>query len=210
MLANTFKYKQYFSKKQNDTMKKSIIIATAFLLLGCNSSTNNQAENKIPASGTAASSSAINSVPPSATGTEISVTLTGGANAGTYTAASAGPTCSEGLTGKNSFGNQYSVQGKADNEFSSLQLIIDDKDAAKNGTDKFYLKVAFGKILHGKAYQINGGTTFLSIPKTGSGRATLDESGNTKTVTIEGKTKDGVGISAKIVCHGVETPNGVQ
>jgi hypothetical protein len=109
------------------------------------------------------------------------------------------------LTGANSFGNQYSVKGKADNEFSSLQLIIDNKDAAKKGTDKFYIKVAFGKILQGKSYEINGGTSFLTSAKTGSGKATLMESGSTKTVVVEGKTADGVGISATIKCNSVIT-----
>ena len=55
-------------------------------------------------------------------GTKMTVVLTGGANAGSYTASSAEATCSMGLTGEKSFGNQYSVSGKADNEFSSLQL----------------------------------------------------------------------------------------
>src|ERR1700753_4400215 len=72
-----------------------------------------------------------------AVGTAITVKLTGGANAGTFTATSAEPTCSMGLTGAKSFGNQYSVSGKKDNEFSSLQLIVDDYAAAKGGTTKF-------------------------------------------------------------------------
>lgn len=138
-------------------------------------------------------------------GSEISVTLTGGANAGTYHVASKETTCSEGLTGDNSFGNQYSEKGKADNELSSLQLIIDDKNAAKSGTNVFYLKVAFGKILQGKAYEINGGSSTIDMPKSGSGKATLSVSGSTKTVTIEGKTADGVGISATIKCNSVIT-----
>jgi hypothetical protein len=110
-----------------------------------------------------------------AAGSEISVTLTGGANAGTYHVISKETTCSEGLTGDNSFGNQYSEKGKKDNELSSLQLIIDNKDAAKKGTNKFYLKVAFGKLLKGKSYEINGGTSFLTLSKTGSGKATLSK-----------------------------------
>ena len=112
--------------------------------------------------------------------------------------------------GEKSFGNQYSVNGKADNEFSSLQLIIDDKDAAKSGTGIFYLKVGFGKILKGKSYEINGGSSMMNIPKSGSGKAVLILSGSTKIVKIEGKTADGVGISASIACHGVVTANGIQ
>ena len=187
-------------------MKKIITLTTTLLLLSCNNSGNKTTKTSDTSNSNATAKQSSNEASGSgAAGTEITVTLTGGANAGTYTATSADATCSEGLTGANSFGNQYSVKGKADNELSSLQLIIDDKDAAKKGTDKFYIKVAFGKILLGKKYEINGGTSFLTLAKTGSGKATLMESGSTKTVVVEGKTADGVGISATIKCNSVIT-----
>jgi|GEM_PF-4254168 len=85
-----------------------------------------------------------------AVGTTITGKITGGPNAGSFLATSVDPTCSMGLTGPKSFGNQYSVSGKADNEFSSLQLIVDDYEAAKKGTDKFYVKVAFWQKTHGQ------------------------------------------------------------
>ncbi|HET7117059.1 MAG TPA: hypothetical protein VFI29_11240 [Hanamia sp.] len=187
-------------------MKKIITFAATLFLLSCNNNGNKPAKTSGNGDSNPTSNPATNDAPGSgAAGTEINVTLTGGPNAGTYTATSADPTCSEGLTGDNSFGNQYSEKGKADNELSSLQLIIDDKDAAKKGTDKFYLKVAFGKILKGKSYEINGGTSFLEMPLTGSGKATLMESGSIKTVVVEGKTADGVGISATIKCNSMIT-----
>lgn len=190
-------------------MKKLIIIFTALLIFGCNSATNNKAANT-PSDNASATTPKTEETTSGSAGSEISVTLTGGANAGTYTATSADPTCSEGLTGDKSFGNQYSAKGKADNEFSSLQLIIDDRDAAKNGTDKFYLKVTFGKILQGKSYEINGGSSSINMPKSGSGKATLTENGGTKTVVIEGKTADGVVISAKLICNKIMTANGIE
>ncbi|MBS1747556.1 MAG: hypothetical protein JST21_15425 [Bacteroidetes bacterium] len=136
--------------------------------------------------------------------------LTGGANAGTYHVTSKETTCSEGLTGDNSFGNQYSESGKADNELSSLQLIIDDKNAAKNGTDKFSISIGFGKLMSGKTYNISTRDNNSGFKPSGSGKATLTESGNTKTVVIEGKTADGVGISATLTCNQIMTANGVQ
>lgn len=172
-------------------MKKIITLAAMLLALSCNNNgnktdktsgnDNSNAAAKTPTEDTSGSDAA---------GSEITVTLTGGPNAGTYTATSAETTCSEGLAGKNSFGNQYSAKGKADNELSSLQLIIDDKNAAKLGTDKFSVEVKFGKLLGGKSYSINT----RDNSKEGSGKATLTESGGTKTVMIEGKTADGVGI----------------
>ncbi len=140
-------------------------------------------------------------------GSKITVKITGGANAGTYTATSAEVTCSMGLTGDKSFGNQYSIDSKSDKEFSSLQLIVDDYDAAKAGTDKFLVTVGFGKILSSTSYTIN---TQSDDSKKGSGHLTIKESGNEKTVTIEGKTEDGVEISATIVCYNVMTANGVK
>ncbi|GLU50571.1 hypothetical protein [Dyadobacter frigoris] len=144
-----------------------------------------------------------------APGTIISGTLTGGTNAGAFSATSVDPTCSMGLTGPKSFGNQYSVSGKADKEFSSLQLLVDDYEAAKKGTDKFYIKVAFGKRLMGKSYEVNNSDNSIAGKKQGSGgKLTVKESGSSKTVTITGKTADGVVINATIVCNAVVTMPG--
>jgi hypothetical protein len=132
--------------------------------------------------------------------TTMTVTLTGGANAGSYTANSPEATCSRGLTGSNSFGNQYSARNKSDKELSSLQLIVDDYDAARRGTDQFYVKIAFGKVLMGNKYEINGSTNSMAGPKQGKGRLTLTESGGKKTVVIEGETKDGVKVKATLTC----------
>ena len=188
-------------------MNKILTLAVTFLLLSCNNNGNkSKTDLEKEISNTTTSPNPTENAGNNSTGSEISVTLTGGSNAGTYTATSADPTCSEGLTGDKSFGNQYSAKGKADNELSTVQLIIDNKDDAKNGTNKFSLQVGFGKILGGKSYQINSGDN----SKAGSGTATLTESGSTKTVVVEGKTSDGVGISATITCHHIMTANGVQ
>lgn len=197
-----------FNQYKKINMKKIITFAATLLLLNCNNNGNKSAKTADDANSNATTNPATNEASGgSATaGSEITVTLTGGPNAGTYTATSAETTCSEGLTGDNSFGNQYSAKGKADNVLSSLQLIIDDKNAAKQGTDKFSVEVKFGKLLGGKSYSINT----RDNSKEGSGTATLTESGSTKTVVIEGKTADGVGISATITCQHVMTANGVQ
>lgn len=187
-------------------MKKLLIISLSISLFACNS--NSTSTTKTADSTTDKTSAA----PTISVGgaTKITVQLTGGANAGSYTASSDEPTCSMGLTGPKSFGNQYSVNGKANNEFSSLQLLVDDYDAAKAGTDKFYIKVSFGKVLEGKAYEISGSDNSLSGKKQGSGKLTLVESGNTKTATITGKTADGVTIDATLICNSVVTASGGQ
>lgn len=183
-------------------MKQSTVILAALLLWACNNPIKKSAAG---ATDSAATSTVVAALPDNkAAATEITVTLTGGANAGTYTASSTEPTCSEGMAGEKSFGNQYSDGGKKDNELSSLQLIINDKDAAKSGTDKFYISVIIGKLMDGKRYFINGGVDFEGLTdKGGNGKATFTEAGGTKIVAVEGKTAAGVGISATIKCNNV-------
>lgn len=190
-------------------MKKFIPLIAAALFFGCQSTSNNKTTT-IATGNTSASTTKTEKSTSGTVGSDISVTLTGGTNAGTYHVTSKNPTCSEGLTGDNSFGNQYSEKGKADNELSSLQLIIDDKNAAKNGTDKFSISLGFGKLLGGKTYNISTLDNNSGFKPSGSGKATLTEKDGTKTVVIEGKTADGVGISATIVCNKIITANGIQ
>jgi hypothetical protein len=184
-------------------MKKITIIASVFFLLGCNNSSGRKAvatgdtDNNLSANSDAYAQGSF--------GSEITVTLTGGPNAGTYTVTSKDPTCSEGLTSDHSFGNQYSEKDRKDNELSTVQLVIDDKDAAKTGTTHFSLEVGFGKLLDGKSYSINTRNDHSGRPAEGSGKATLMESGGARTVVIEGKTADGVSISATIKCNAVIT-----
>jgi hypothetical protein len=189
-------------------MKKLIVPFLAILILASCSNSDSKKTNDVAT--TTADKPAVKSAPPGSAGTQITVALNGGVNAGSYTASSAEATCSMGLTGEKSFGNQYSVSGKADNEFSSLQLIVDDYEAAKSGTEKFYIKVAFGKRLMGNKYEINGSDNFLAGKKQGSGKLTITETGGSKLVHVEGKTSDRVGITADITCNTTLTMNNGQ
>ena len=186
-------------------MKKIFVsVFSVLLMTACNNTSDTKKSDAVtPADKPVIAAS-------SGSGTEIKLTLTGGANAGVYSAVSAEPTCSMGLTGEKSFGNQYSVSGKADNEFSSLQLLVDDYEAAKAGTEKFYIKVAFGKRLVGKAYEINGSDNSIAGKKQGSGKITITETGGNKVAHVEGKTSDGVGITADITCLSTITTNNGQ
>ena len=182
-------------------MKKIITIFFAAVLMSCSNGNSTKAET------TTVSETKATATESTSGGSKITVKITGGANAGTYSATSTEVTCSMGLAGDKSFGNQYSIDTKSDKEFSSLQLIVDDYDAAKAGTDNFLVTVGFGKILGGNSYTID---TQSEDSKKGSGHLTLKESGSEKTVTIEGKTTDGVEISATLVCYNVMTADGVK
>ncbi|WP_435356096.1 hypothetical protein [Emticicia sp. SJ17W-69] len=132
----------------------------------------------------------------------IKLIMVSGPNAGNYTANSDKTTCSCGLTGEKSFGNQFSQKVAKDNDFSSLQLIVDDKDAALKGTNNFYIKVAFGKILVGKKYEIDGRNSGIGFTKKmGKGICTLTKHGKSYDAHIVGETSDGVKIDATLVCN---------
>lgn len=176
-------------------MEKIIVHIAAIFFLSCNTT-----ESPKEKSTEVSKPEAEKNISSGSAATQIKVTLTGGANSGSYSATSAEATCSMGLTGEKSFGNQYSVSGKADNEFSSLQLLVDDYEAAKSGTDKFYIKAAFGKRLQGNKYEINGSDNTTAGKKQGSGKLKITESGNGKTAHVEGKTDAGVSIVADITC----------
>lgn len=134
------------------------------------------------------------------TATTIHLTVQGGPHAGTYDAESKDITCTYGFAGPGTWGNQYSVTGKTPNEFSSLQLIVDAKDAA-DGTDQFLMTVGFGELMKDgySEHTINTGKS--ASKKQGSGTIRIDDRKTGGKVTFKGKTEDGVGLEGSIDCH---------
>jgi hypothetical protein len=141
------------------------------------------------------------------TATTIHLVVTGGPHAGTYEAKSENLTCTYGFAGKGSWGNQYSVQGKGANEFSSLQLIVPDTKDAADGTDKFLITAGFGELMKPSwsEHTINTGASLSGVSddvkKEGSGTITIEDKGKTGKVSFKGKTKDNVGLEGTIDCH---------
>jgi hypothetical protein len=141
------------------------------------------------------------------TATTIHLVVDGGPHAGTYDAKSENLTCTYGFAGKGSWGNQYSVQGKGANEFSSLQLIVPDTKDAADGTDKFLITVGFGELMKPtwSEHTINTGASLGGVSddvkKEGSGTITIEDKGKTGKVSFKGKTKDNVGLEGTIDCH---------
>jgi hypothetical protein len=77
----------------------------------------------------------------------VHVVITGGANAGTYDGTTDRGGCSAGMTGKGSWGNQFSLVKENDpKKLNSVQLIVPGAKAAASGTHEFFLNVAFGRI----------------------------------------------------------------
>lgn len=125
----------------------------------------------------------------------VEVTVTGGEFEGNYSGSVPDGGCSRGATGENTFGLQYSTA--EDVELSSVQLIVNDADAAAGGTEDFMTSFTFGDLLEGT-------TVDISPPKeSGTGTVTVDDRGDTATITIEGETSDGMAIHATVECHSV-------
>lgn len=122
----------------------------------------------------------------------VDLTLTGGDAAGTYSGSVPDGGCSRGPTGEGTFGLQYSTSNEVD--LTSVQIIVEDREAAASGTDLFLATVGIGDAI---TYRIR------PPEDDGSGTLTLDDRGDTATIRIEAETVDGVGIDATVTCHSV-------
>lgn len=126
----------------------------------------------------------------------VEVTVSGGALEGTYSGSVADGGCSRGATGENTFGLQYSTD--QDVELSSLQLVANDASAASSGgSDDFMTTLTFGDLLSGTSVDIN------PPESEGTGTVSIDDRGDTATISIEGETSDGAMIDATVECHSV-------
>jgi hypothetical protein len=129
----------------------------------------------------------------------IHVVITGGAHAGTYNGSTDRGGCSAGMTGKGSFGNQYSLPKENDPKvLNSVQIIVPDAKAAASGTHNFFLNVAFGRIFKRVAeYKVE------PQKKLGTGTITVHDKGSTATINFDAKTADGVHVVGTIDCKSV-------
>ncbi|HEX3577424.1 MAG TPA: hypothetical protein VHY33_02575 [Thermoanaerobaculia bacterium] len=129
----------------------------------------------------------------------VHVVITGGKHAGTYDGSTDRGGCSAGMTGKGSFGNQYSLPKENDPKvLNSVQIIVPDAKAAANGTHNFSLTVAFGRIFKRDAeYKVE------TEKKSGTGTITVHDKGSTATINFDAKTADGVHLVGTVDCRSV-------
>jgi hypothetical protein len=129
----------------------------------------------------------------------VHLLITGGANAGTYDGSVDKGGCSAGLTGKGSFGNQYSLpKEKNPKVLNSVQLVVPDAKAAAKGTHNFLLKIGFGPIFKRAAEYVVD-----AEHKSGSGTVTVADKGKTAIVTFDATTSAGVKLKGTIDCKSV-------
>jgi hypothetical protein len=129
----------------------------------------------------------------------VELTITGGEFAGSYAGSVPDGGCSRGATGENTFGLQYSTVDE-DVDFSSVQLVVNDAAAAAAGTDNFFATIQMGPLLTGDPNMV---LTIDPGGEQGTGTATVDDRGDSATITIQGETADGVGIQANVTCNSV-------
>ena len=133
----------------------------------------------------------------------VQLTVTGGANAGKYSASSERGGCSAGLSGAGSFGNQLSDPKEKDpKKFNSLQLVVPDAKKAAGGTGEFQLIVGFGPLTNRSA-SFTVDTRAAAPKKTGSGQVTIEDKGATAAVKFSATTADGVKLEGTIDCKSV-------
>ena len=125
----------------------------------------------------------------------VEATVTGGEFEGDYSGSVPDGGCSRGATGENSFGLQYSTAEEV--ELSSVQLVVNDAEAASGGTDDFLTTFTFGDLLQGTSLDVE------PPADNGTGTVTVDDRGDTATITIDVETSDGVAIDATVECHSV-------
>jgi hypothetical protein len=137
-------------------------------------------------------------------GNTVTVVLTGGPDAGTYTGAD-DPNCTVGLVGPQAWGVQWSVSG-GPNQLSSVQLVsaapgkADDPSAMFQGT-VMLLSIGVGPLLQGNTYEIDDKTD--DSQDQGSGSAQVQDNGDTAVIHATGTTKAGVGVDVTINCPSV-------
>jgi hypothetical protein len=132
----------------------------------------------------------------------VHVVITGGPMAGTYDATTTKGGCSTGANGPGSWGNAFSNVKAGPKEIGALSLIVPDAKAAAAGTKQFMMQLRLGSILSKNvSYTIETRPT-EKTPE-GQGTVTVSDAGATGKVTIDGKTKDGIGVTAAIDCKAV-------
>jgi len=138
------------------------------------------------------------------------VTLTGGADAGTYTASDLDPNCSIGLIGPGGWGVQLTNLTATDKELGSVQMVVaapgkaDDENAFFKGTE-FLMTVTIGPSLgtDSRNYEVAVRTEQADEESSGTGSADVADTGTTAVIHATGTTADGVGIDTTINCASV-------
>lgn len=197
-------------------MKVFALVAVLLLAAACGGGTtgpSNSASAGQPTPTTAATLPASGSTAQPG-GSVATVILTGGPDAGTYSAAAdIEPNCSQGIIGPEGWGVQLSNFAAADNELGSIQLVAaapgkaDDEGAFFGGTE-FLMTITIGTALGetSRNYEVGVYTDSADKETSGEGSAQVTDNGTTAVIHATATTAEGVGIDATVNCPSVVRP----
>ena len=138
----------------------------------------------------------------------VSVVLTGGEHAGTYTGTD-NPNCTYNFFAPDTWGTQFSLTEPTAEEFSSLQ-IVHRPDGGGSEEDMFpgvatLVTVGFGSLLEPDytVYEVELRSDDEESEIGGEGNMTVNDAGSTAVLHFTGTTADGVGIDATVNCPAV-------
>ena len=183
--------------------------AIPLLVAACSSTSPGASTGGGASSGPGASEGAATSLPAASQGgggsgggnATVHLVITGGDFAGTYDVDITEGGCSTGATGAGSFA-VASVVVDPKSAFDGPQITVYDAAAAASGTDSQF-SAAFTFNSFAGTVEVNPYLTASQGRSFGEGTATLDNRGDSATLTIEGTTADGASVSATIECHKV-------
>jgi hypothetical protein len=136
----------------------------------------------------------------------VHLEVNGGAWTGTYNATSTSGGCTAGNKGPGSWTNELYVGSATElNALVNLPLTVPDAKAAAAGTPEFYLGIGFGPLARRieTTYQIEIDTRANQKHRVGSGTVTIDDKGDTATVTFDATTDKGEHLNGTITCNSV-------
>lgn len=129
----------------------------------------------------------------------VEITVGSGPRAGHYVEEASEEGCSRNFSFPGTFTVSSGTLIEATDELDGYLMMFIDAAGVGSGTDNFQLLAYF-----------NGGTETLNLTPVavggtlGTGTATLDDRGDTATITIEGTTDAGIEISATMECHSIK------
>ena len=137
---------------------------------------------------------------PAPGGTTVTVILTGGPDAGTYTGTD-DPSCTNGFMGDNVWSTNFNIfEGAGLDELSEAIFVYGPSPSGDGQEVK--ASVGIGPLFDPedfREYEIDPSYTDIG----GDGTAEIQDNGNTAVIHFTGTTKDGVGIDATVNCPSV-------
>jgi hypothetical protein len=128
--------------------------------------------------------------------TAVRLRVDGSADSGEYEVVTRDRICARGLTGPSGWAVQYATGDSG--RLRGIRLVVDDTGAAGGVTEAVHVGIAFGGFADARTLEIE--TRQGAAQPTGSAVARISSAGGAGTLLVNGRTADGVGITARVQC----------